>query len=708
MAEGERPPLEGHTGGVLAATFNPDGSRVATAGVDGTVRVYDAATSRTLLTFTGHNPAGPASSRNWPVTCVAFSPDGKRVASGSGIPDPANPRESVGTVYVWDADTGKITASFQGHTGLVRCLAFTPDGAHVVSAAANKDNSVVVWDARTGQVVRNVTGHDGTINAIRFSPDGKVIATGDANGVVRLWDGKSFDPIRVINNANGLRSVGVRCVAFSPTGAYLVTASDPLVHVWDVATGAAAGVSMNAVPGARSISVSPDGKRIAVGGDAGTVQLIYMEPARRSSEWEMPTTEQKQEVLTSWGGYRSTVITGRPEFGLRGHKDIVWTVEFSADGDRLVSASSDGTSRIWDARPVPEKRPSAWTDVPNPWVNGGVYSPDGRSQVGLSYGRVADDDVRLISIDLVDAQTGEVKKELEVPTRKVVQPDGEEFEEPTVIIRNVRAVAFSKEGRFLAAGADHAVRVWNVESGDQVVVFQGHRRPVHTVSFSPKGDRGASIDDYGTVKIWDAKTGNEVATLNNSGLPVLSLAFNRDGTRLATAGLDSNVLVWDVASGKVIATCRGHRGTVAEVAYNPVGDKLVSAGWDHTVRVWDANTGKSVLTIGEPHSRGGTGHTDRVNGVTFSPDGALIASASDDRTVRIWETESGAERAKHVPVSDLYPSPVLSVTFRPDGKQLAAKVGEQVRVLAGEWTRAPVNDRPPDREVAPPPRAVRP
>jgi WD40 repeat protein len=169
--------LKGHTGPVFSVAFSPDGKRLASgsAGGDrqgrplpGEVKVWDAATGQKTRTLKGHTGG---------VLSVAFSPDGKRLASAS----------LDQTVKVWDAATGQETLSLQGHTYVVESVAFSPDGKRL--ASASWDKSVKVWDAATGQLTLTLKGHTDPITSVVFSPDGQRLASAGRDRTVKIWDG---------------------------------------------------------------------------------------------------------------------------------------------------------------------------------------------------------------------------------------------------------------------------------------------------------------------------------------------------------------------------------------------------------------------------------------------------------------------------------------------------------------------------------------
>jgi WD40 repeat protein/tRNA A-37 threonylcarbamoyl transferase component Bud32 len=310
--------LQGAGGPSVA--FSPDFRRLASASLDSTVQVRDVQTGQLTLTFKGHTV---------PVLGVAFSPDGKSLASGGGGHKTVDgwgvsPGDRA-ELKVWDAQTGQEVLSLPGLTGIVRKVAFSPDGKRLAGAGGRpgqpggqREAKVTVWDVQTGQELLTLSHTEGLgpLSDVAYSPDGKRLASVRRGGV-KVWDAQTGRELLTLKaDTSG--------VAFSPDGKRLASGGsgrEAVLRAWDAQTGQELLALKGHTSRVGSIAFSPDGKRLASGGAEGAVKV-----------WDAQTG---QELLTLQGG---------------GYGDVA----FSPDGTRLASAT-DGTVTIWDATPLPAK-----------------------------------------------------------------------------------------------------------------------------------------------------------------------------------------------------------------------------------------------------------------------------------------------------------------------------------------------------------------
>ncbi|KAH8797306.1 hypothetical protein DL96DRAFT_998032 [Flagelloscypha sp. PMI_526] len=376
--------LDGHTRSVASINFSPDGKRVVTGSADTTVRIWSVESGWELQKLQGHTDE---------VRSVLFYPDGKRIVSGS----------KDGTIQIWDADSAKQFWKLPGHTHSVNSVAFSPDGTHVVSGS--DDKSVCLWNAESGRQIWKVEAHTKYVHSVAFSPNGKRIASGSSDKSVRIWDADSGKQVWTVDG----HTKSVFSVNFSPDGTRIASGSeDTTICIWDADSGRQLQKLQGHTYSVNSVTFSPDGKRVV------------------SGSWD--------ETICVWD-----VESGGRLRTLDGHTNYVQSVAFSSNGKSIASGSEDRTIRVWDALSGKLLRKLRGHTYP---VNSVAFSPDGKHIVSGSNEK---------TVRLWDAESGEELRKLDGHTK------------------SVDSVVFSPDGKRIAAGSsDKTIRIWDAEFDMQV------------------------------------------------------------------------------------------------------------------------------------------------------------------------------------------------------------------------------------------------
>jgi WD40 repeat protein len=542
--------LRGHTAYVTAVAYSPDGSRIASGGLEGTVRVWDSKSGQEL--FKGRSAS---------VTAVAYSPDGSRIATSC--------RDR--TVKVWDSKSGQELFSLRGHSDSVRAVAYSPDGSRIASGSA--DRTVKVWDSRSGQELFSVNGHSGGVNAVTFSPDGSRIASGSFDRTVKVWGSKSGQELISLQG----HTLTVMAVAYSPDGSRIASGStDRTVKVWDSKTRQELFSLNGHSDSVTSVAYSPDGSRIASGSDDHTVKVWDSNSGRQLCSFQGHTGVVRAVAYSPdgsrivSGSYDKTMKvwdskSGQELFSIMGHSGGVHAVAYSPDGLRIASSSTDRTVKVWDSKSGQE-----------------LFSLRGHS-----------DSVRAVaySLDGLRIASGSADRTVKVWDSR----SGQELFSLKGHFDSVNAVAYSPDGSRIASGSrDRTVKVWDSRSGQELFSIKGHSDSVNAVAYSPDGLRIASRSQDRTVKVWDSKSGQELFTLHGHTLRVTGLAYSPDGSRIVSGSADGTVKVWDSKSGQELFCLKGPSEIVTSigVAFSPDGSRIFGRASGGKHFAWDSKTGK--------------------------------------------------------------------------------------------------------------------
>lgn len=337
---------------------------------------------------------------------------------------------------------------------------------------------------------------------------------------------------------------------------------------------------------------------------------------------------------------------------LTGHRGYVHCVAFSPSGNRLATASEDGTARIWDIHAG--EAVSVLAEHGGP-VTSVAFSPDGKVLLTGCYDSRA---------RLWDLQTGRIMLNLADHTRPIT------------------AVAFAPNGSYVAtASLDNTTRIFGVQSGTTHQHLIGHHGPVTTVEFSPDGRHLATGSQDCTIRMWDTETWRTRFIIFGHTAAISGLTFDPQSRRIATASYDRTVQVWDTATGRsqpYPGTQLDHRGPVYAITHTPDGKALISASGDQYVRMWDLPSGQVRVL--------GTGQTGTQSCVSFTPDGSSLLTTSLEGSCRVWDIATGTLRD-----SRRLRSRGAAAAFSPSGDHLAyatsRRVVEVVKAADGERTQ---------------------
>ena len=542
------------------------------------------------------------------VRNVAFSPDSKTVVISTS-----------NKFIVWDVASGEIKLVRSLTMGNVYAVVFSPDGKTIATGGSEQEEGLQLWDAETGTLIKTFAGLKSGVETVAFSPDGKTIAAaGDVDDSIKLWDvdtGYLKSDLRIESDPE------INKITFSPDGKTIAGCagwSDRMVYLWDVASGTLRASLTGHTDSVNYVSFSPDGRTLASGGEDYTVVL-----------WDAETLS-----------YKTTLTT---------HTNRIEGIAFSPDGKTIASGSRDGKIILWDTQNLEKKL----------IISGHIYgfqsiafSPDGKTIASGSYDK---------TVRLWDTTTG--KNTSTLPGHIAV----------------VESVAFSPDGRMIASGGgtssvnrwsadDFTVKLWDVDSGQNINTLYGHKWSVYHVTFSPDGKYLVSSSGDSRAIFWDAKTGNPQWTITGDGVlqennytsggeTVGPIEFSADGRTFVSANR-SEIRLWNTESRQTVASFMSPSHRFSNIAFSPDGKTYAAMREDNEMYLLNVATGEIRTFL--------TGHTSRFTSIAFSPNGETLVTAGDDK-VRFWNPENAELKLS---VTGM-PNETDTIAFSPDGQTLA-------------------------------------
>lgn len=542
-------PIQAHDGtidGVNSVTFSPDSKTIATAGEDSKVKLWDS--SGKLLKTLEEKESG--------IKSVSFSPDSKKIATAG----------DYGIARIWNV-SGKQEATLKGYKEItIRSITFSPDGKRM--ATAGDDGTVRLWDL-SGKQLAQITPHKGKrVFSVRFSPNGQLLATAGEDNIARIWNLSRQEQRKLEGHENW-----VLFVNFSPDGKRLVTTSDDgTARVWDLL-----GKEIYKFQGHEgavlSASFSPDGKYLATAGKDGKTRL-----------WNLSS---KQIIQTTQ---------------FKGHQNDVNSLSISPDGKLMASGDNDGIVRLWDF--------------------------SSRKQRGKEF--KADNKGRLLSVKFS-------------PDGKFIATGGEEGQAKiwdlsgkliTRLKGNypwISSLSFSSDGKYIVtSGSGKPPKIWS-RDGKEIATLEGHQALVYQVSFHPQKQLIATAAWDGTIGLWifSGNKINQIKIWRGHQAQIRSLSFSPDGEQIATADDNSNLKVWDL-SGNPKLEFFSYQSGVKSIAFSPRGEYIATGGTNRTVKVWDL----SGRQVAEFNIEKGS-----VWDISFSVDGKSLVAGGDNGSLQLSQVK---------------------------------------------------------------------
>ncbi len=603
-----------HGDRVNSLAYSPDGSRLASASKDGTVRVWDVGNGREVAVYREHlgakvveedTNAKPkveaVNALRAPGVC--FSADGKRVASAGST-----------EIHIWEADTAKPIKVLKGHTKEVLCVAFAPKSADLL-LSGGADKKYMMWDVTKDKPTHTSEDQDGRIEAVAFSADERFVGVGDSNGKVLVYATNKWD--KLIFGSSVIEKKGLKTLGFTRDVTGLVVGGEgSQLKVVGGPGGPESGLGNTlATLSAHSGAVvghgtTPDGKLLASIAEDRTVVV-----------WEVPAGRQIRAYQTESSAKKGSCLAVRP------------------DGRQIAAGFESGQIRLFplsnsdDHRTFAESKEKLMT---------AAYSPDGKQ-----FATAGGDTV----VRVYDTASGTMKKELK--GHKIA----------------VTALAWVSNTTLASGGADKIVKVWDVAAGTAKDAA-GHTVAVLAVASDPAGKLLLSGGADKSIRGWNPSTGEPTKLKLDGTSAVCAIAVSADAKRVAVGLANGKLQLFSVTDDTLTATgevAGAHNAGVAAVVFHPAGDRLVTCGGDGFVRVWTApesGTPNREREYTPPFKPAVGAPPMPVTSVAFSPDGKLLVAGGSEGVVRLWDTVGGGE------VRGLrgHTSWVTSVQFATDGK----------------------------------------
>ena len=643
--------------------YSPDGTTLATADINNTIRLWDTENGKLKLTFKTKNDEQPPDQNSrvrdpYTIISLAYTPDGKTLVGGS----------KDGKIHFWDLEREGHLQTFAEQKFPAIFLECSSNDKMITGEMYSELN---IWDIPKQQLLRTINirieGRGG-INSMSFSPDGKTVAGASDESIIYLWNTETGTLRQKLSTYTGK----VTSVAYSPDGSTLASAGDDnVIHIWDSGTGQLLQTFYGHFGSVTLVAYSHDGNKLASTSNDGTILLWDISNVKNLRELKFG--DKKSQNITQWN---------LPEgASARLGKGLVKDIAYSPDGNHLAVASTVGVW-IYDVHTGEERALFTGPITSSEQI---LYSPDGRILAGRNSREIYLFDVAtgkyIHTLSLNSVLTNAVGRRTFVYSRdggtlvSWGQGGNVQLWDATTgqNIHTIegswdsRCFAFSPDGSKIAYSIDakpeliNKVHLWDVTTLKHKKTLTGHKHRVESIIYAPDGKTIASLSkpdgrSPGSSKtdilLWDAETGNLEHTLTYDKYVSL-IMYSPDGKTLAVA-VDKLIHLYDVLSGKLENTLLGY----APFVFSPDGKTIAVNGFINTISLWNAVLGTPLRPLNGPLA---------VTSLQYSPDGKTLTALDDyNNMVCVWDVDTG--KLKH---TFEYSDHIRTMVYSPDGKTLA-------------------------------------
>ena len=596
--------LKPHSTPVVTCAVDSAGSLLATGGADGEVKVWDLRGGYTTHTFHGHSGVISAlhffqvepqdetkSTKSKKRKSRDLEEDADEATAGFRL---ASGGED-GKIRIWDLHKRKSAATLDSHASVVRSLDYSP--TRKVLLSGSRDKTVILWDAKTWQIQATMPVLE-AVESAGFVPEAPFIYTGGENARIRIWNSETCAEVTE-EQSPGAETEAILDVLHFPGLPFLLSVhADQTLLLHSISPlQDSSSQTMSSLPILRRISGTHD----------EVIDLAYIGSERNVMALATNSEDLRLISLDTPSSSPQDSPTGSsPYFGadlalLKGHTDIIITIDADWSGHWLATGAKDNTAKLWRLDPTNDSYTCHATFTGHAESIGAVALPKASPQVdSKEYNSPLAHPPKFLitgsqdkTIKRWDISPSATKSPRAAYTRKAHDKD-------------INAIATSHSTTsplFASASQDRTVKIWDVETGDAIGVLRGHKRGVWSVAFSPLSTPALTTNEAGGAS-------------SAKGM-------------LVTGSGDKTVRIWSLHDYSCIRTFEGHANSVLKVVWLPLPTKrkevlVASAAGDGLVKVWDAQGGECAATLDN--------HVDRVWALAVKP--APILSSEDVKKLK--------------------------------------------------------------------------